>query len=140
MDILIDEAQAWLETTRANLGTDLDVELESSIATQVLARLSLSFDVSDWTTPEKTPKLVRKIIAMKYASWYYQRLYSEDSDSANDYALLLNAQAETLLDGVATGSLTLPEVTGEENQTSWTSPSFYPDNTTSPSATMGKVW
>jgi hypothetical protein len=109
MNIVVGEAQAWLETTKANLGSDLDADLEESIATQVLARVGLSYDTSTWVTPESTPKLVRKIIALKYASWYYQRQYSEDSETANDYALLLNAQAETLLAGVVDGSLDLPE-------------------------------
>jgi hypothetical protein len=115
MNIVVGEAQAWLETTKANLGSDLDADLEESIATQVLARVGLSYDTSTWVTPESTPKLIRKIIAMKYASWYYQRQYSEDSETANDYALLLNAQAETLLAGVVDGSLDLPEAPEDGN-------------------------
>jgi hypothetical protein len=138
MNVKIAEVQAWLEKTRSDLGGDLDAELESSIATQVLARVSLSYDVSDWTSPDATPKLVRKIIAMKYASWYYQRVYSEDSDSANDYALLLNAQAETLLDGVVTGSLDLPELKGTEGTSSLGAPAYELPDT--PRFTMGKVW
>lgn len=109
MNIVVGEVQAWLESTKANLGTNLDADLEESIATQVLARLNLRYDTSVWATPETTPKLIRKIIALKYASWFYNRQYSED-DGVNDYALLLNAQAETLLSGVLDGSLDLPEV------------------------------
>lgn len=109
MNVTTGEVQAWLEPTKADLGSDLDAALEESIATQVLARVSLRYDTSSWTTPETTPKLVRKIIALKYASWYYQRQYSEDSDTANDYALLLNAQAETLLAGIVDFVLELPD-------------------------------
>jgi hypothetical protein len=43
MNIVVGEAQAWLETTKANLGSDLDADLEESIATQVLARVGLSY-------------------------------------------------------------------------------------------------
>lgn len=112
MNIEVGEAQAWLETTKANLGSNLDAGLEESIATQVLARVGLRYDTSTWTSPANTPKLVRKIIALKYASWFYHRQYSEDSDTTNDYALLLNAQAETLLAGVLDASLELEEVEG----------------------------
>lgn len=139
MNIEISEAQAWLETTKANLGTDLDAELEESIATQVLARVGLSYDTSAWIDPATTPKLVRKVIAMKYASWFYQRQYSEDSDSMNEYALLLNAQAEVLLDGIVSGANDLPEVEGIGGTLGAGSPSFWP-NDDSPVFTMGKVW
>lgn len=135
MNIVVGEAQAWLETTKANLGSDLDAELEESVATQVLARVGLSYDTSTWTTPEFTPKLIRKIIAMKYASWYYQRQYSEDSDNANDYALLLNAQAEVLLAGIVEGKLDVPEVPEDHNIGTG-----YVEVLPPPAFTMGKVW
>jgi hypothetical protein len=110
-NIEIGEAQAWLEKTKASLGTELDAALEESIAAQVLSRVALSYDTSAWTTPETTPRLIRQIIAMKYASWFYNKQYSED-DGLNDYALLLNANAETLIEGVVTGANDLPEVEG----------------------------
>ena len=138
MNIEVGEVQAWLETTKADLGSDLDEELEESIATQVLARVSLRFDTSAWTTPETTPKLIRKILAMKYASWYYQRQYSEDSDTANDYALLLNAQAETLLAGVIDGSLDIPEIEAPESSAGYGMGSV--EVLPPPAFTMGRVF
>jgi hypothetical protein len=134
-NIVVAEAQAWLETTKANLGATLDVELEASIATQVLARVGSSYDTSTWTDSNTTPKLVRKIIAMKYASWYYQRQYSEDG-SANDYALLLNAQAETLLAGIVEGVLELPEAPDEGAAAGTGSVEILPD----PAFSMGRIF
>jgi hypothetical protein len=134
-----DEVQAWLENTRAHLD-DLEDELEVSIATQVLSRLAHSYDITVWTTPETTPQLVRTIIAMKYASWYYQRSYSEDSDTANDYALLLNANAETLIEGIISGANKLPEVEGVANPETLNQPTFYPNDTTEPVFKMGRLW
>jgi hypothetical protein len=135
-----DEVQAWLENTRARLDT-LEDELEASIATQVLSRIAHSYDTSGWNTPEATPQLVRTIIAMKYASWYYQRSYSEDSDTANDYALLLNANAETLIEGIISGANSLPEVEGRIDPETISQPAFYPDATDpGPVFQMGKLW
>jgi CRISPR/Cas system CMR-associated protein Cmr1 (group 7 of RAMP superfamily) len=133
----VGEVQAWLETTKANLGSSLDTELEASIAAQVLSRVSLSYDVSTWTTPETTPKLVRKVIAMKYAAWFYQRQYSEDNDEPNNYALLLNAQAEQLLDGIVSGANDLPEVDGIGIEYSAGRGSY---EDTTPVFTMGRVF
>jgi hypothetical protein len=130
------EVQAWLETTRANL-EQLDSQLEASIADQVLARVALSYDVASWDSLATTPKLVRKIIAMKYASWHYQRAYSEDADTTNEYALMLNAQAETLLEGVVNGSLELVDI-GSQGDTTLSRPVYELPDT--PAFTMGKVW
>jgi hypothetical protein len=134
-NIEIGEAQTWLEPTKAYLGADLDDNMETSIASQVLSRVATSYDVSGWTTPETTPTLVRKIIGMKYASWFYNRLYSEDSDGGNDYALLLNGQAEVLLDGVVSGANDLVEVPG--SVTVARGPSY---EESSPVFTMGRVF
>jgi hypothetical protein len=131
------EAQAWLETTKANLGTNLNDDLEASIASQVLSRVATSYDVSGWTTPETTPTLVRKIIGMKYASWYYQMLYSEDDGGTNEYALFLNAQAELLMDGVVSGANDLIEVEGTVEAAGSSGVSF---EETTPVFTMGRVF
>jgi hypothetical protein len=133
-NIDVSEAQAWLELTKANLGAALDVNMETSIASQVLSRVATSYDVSGWTTPGTTPTLVRKIVAMKYASWFYQKLYSED-DSTNEYALMLNAQAEVLLEGVVSGANDLVEIPGTITATMTGS-----YEASDPVFTMGKVF
>jgi hypothetical protein len=130
------EAQAWLEPTKASLGAALDPDMEESIAAQVLSRAASSYDTSGWVSPETTPSLIRKVIGMKYASWFYNRQYSED-DTVNDYALLLNGQADILLDGIATGTNELPDAAGGGDVSSSMRPSYEPS---SPVFTMGKVF
>lgn len=133
-NIELAEAQAWLETTKASLGSALDANMESSIASQVLSRVATSYDVSGWVNPATTPKLVRHIIGMKYASWFYNRQYSEDDD-VNEYALFLNAQAETLLEGIVSGTNDLVEVPGV---VAGSLSGSYEEST--PVFTMGKVF
>jgi hypothetical protein len=134
-NIEVSEAQAWLEATKGSLGPELDAAMEESIAAQVLSRVATSYDTSAWTTPETTPSLVRKILGMKYAAWYYQKLYSEDDGGMNEYALFLNAQAETLLEGIVTGTNDLIEVEGTVTATMTGS---YEEST--PVFTMGRIF
>lgn len=124
--ITVAEVNAWLEATKSNV-TSLETELESSIATQVLGRLTNSYDVTTWTDNTNTPKLVRKIIAMLYAGWYYDKIYSETSDT-NDYALRLKAEAEKLLDAISAGTIDLAEVAGLP---AISQPSFFPTDASS---------
>ena len=146
--IQVAEAQSWLEPTKTNLGATLDANMEDNMATQVLARVSLSYDVDHWLDPGTTPKLVRQVIAMKYASWVYQRQYSEDASGLNDYALLLNAQAETIIDGIISGAIDLPEVVGVGGDVGGFEPAFYPNDKTvdsygrpeGPAFRMGQIW
>jgi hypothetical protein len=134
--IQVSDAQSWLEKTKTNLGPALDDNLEASIASQVLARVVQSYDVSTWTDNTSTPRLVRDVIAMKYASWFYNRQYSED-DQTNEYALLLNAQAEVLIDGIIDGSIDLPEIEGPGPGLENLGPSYEKSD---PVFTMGKVF
>jgi hypothetical protein len=133
--IAVSEAQAWLEKTKTSLGTTLDADMEESIAAQVLARVATSYDTSAWTTPQTTPSLVRKILAMKYAAWYYQKMYSEDDGGMNEYALFLNASADMLTEGVVSGANDLVEIPGTISATMGAS---YEEST--PVFTMGKVF
>lgn len=148
--INIEEANAWSDKVKLNFG-DLDVELESSQSTQVLARVSQIYDVTSWVSPSTTPSLIRKIIGMLYTGWYFQRTYSED-ENVSTYGLLLINQAEELILGIISGSVTLPDAPpGTDLQNS--SPLFYPNDASSAleptindtslgpeKFSMGKVW
>lgn len=149
-NIELNEANAWTDKTKAFL-TELETDLEAAQAAEVLARLSSVYAVSGWTTPANTPALVRKIIAMLYVGWYYQRTYSEDEES-NSYGLMLIAAAENLLDGL-TGSTILLEDVEVSPLVAQDSVSFYPTDLSSanaptvddpslggPAFTMGKIW
>jgi hypothetical protein len=96
-----------------------------------------------------TPKLVRKIIAMYYCGWAYDRQYSETSDS-NDYADRLRAMADSLIEGLISGSIDLIEIPGMPPTSE---PEFFPTDVSSanlpsmefpsdgpPKFTMGKVF
>lgn len=142
--ITVESANAWLEKTKLSL-TVLDSELEASISSQVLAEIAQIYDVSSWLNTSTTPSLVSKIIAMKYAAWYIQRTYSEDLPS-NDYAELLLAEADRLIQGITSEALILSDtnitivpsaaLVGE-------GPSFYPNDAAiddDPRFTMGSIW
>lgn len=142
-NISMPEAQAWLEPTKLTLSA-LDAELESSSSVRVLGSLARVYDVSGWTTPETTPILVRKIIAMLYAGELYNRQYSEDYDGSS-YGDRLIAMAMTSIQGIADGSVDLIDVEVPASTTG--SPSFYPnddagalDKHEDAKFTMGRVW
>jgi hypothetical protein len=106
------EVQAWLEGTKLTLSS-LDASLEEEISNQVLARLAMAYpnDYVTWTNETTTPKLVRSIIAMMYAGWFYDRQYSENPED-NSYADRLRAAAQSLLDGILAGTIDIIEVAG----------------------------
>lgn len=122
-----DDAQAWLEESKLEVGT-LDAVMESQIASEVLGRISTAaYDVTGWTDSTTTPILVKKVIAMLYAGWFYDKVYSETSDT-NDYALRLKAWAETLIMGIIGGATDIGEVPGVS---SLGDPIFFPTDASS---------
>lgn len=151
--ITVEDAQAWADGVKLNIAT-LDSDLEDSISTQVLAEVSQAYDVSSWTSSTGTPSLIRKIIAMEYVGWYFQRVYSED-DEANSYGLQLISEAKSLIAGIVAGTLNLPDAPAGSQQLLST-PLFYPtdlssstsirdtngnDTSVGPSKfSMGQIW
>lgn len=125
--ILAKQAQAWFDKTKLNIDA-LDQDLLEEIETETVGRLSSVFDTTSWTNETNTPSLVRTAIAKLYASWYYNRTYSEDSDELNDYAAKLAANAELLISGLIAGTITLPEAPADEDISG---PSFYPTDESS---------
>lgn len=125
--ITVEEANSWADQVKLNLSV-LDSELEESMATQVLARVSQAYETTSWVSSGTTPKLIRKIIAMMYVGWYFQRTYSEEEET-NSYGLMLIAQAERLIEGIVTGSLSLPD--SSEPSLNVDAPSFYPTDASS---------
>lgn len=129
-NITVQEAQAWLDKSKLLLG-DLDDELEMSCASQVLARVASVYDISGWTTSGTTPRIIRTIISMFYASWYYERTYSEDSAEGQSYSARLRESAGLLLDGVVGGAVSLVEETDSAAAQELSEPVFYPTDTSS---------
>jgi hypothetical protein len=128
-NIDVQEAQAWCETTKLNLGTALDGELEASITSQVLTQVAQVFDTSSWVDNTTTPKLIRSIISMYYVAWIYDRTYAEDSPAGSrSYADKLKTRADSLLEAIMSGNVTLPEATPTVDTGS---PYFYPTDSSS---------
>lgn len=120
------EIQSWLELTKLNLAalnTDLLVQLEE----EVLVQLSPIYNVALWTDDATTPRIVRVIIAKMYASWYIDKVYSENQDEGNDYAARLLANANMLLAGLVSGLFEIPGTTPTNPGTA----SFYPTDASS---------
>ena len=150
-NIGIQEARAWCEKTKLDLGTSLDDELETSIANQVLGQVAQAYDVSSWTTSATTPQLIRSIIAMYYVAWYYSRTYAEDTPAGTTtYGDLLRQRADALLAAIIEGSIVLTDVPSTDD---FGSPVFYPtdessaeeptsdDSSLGPEKfTMGVIW
>jgi hypothetical protein len=136
--ITVDEANAWADGSKLDLGV-VDSELEASVATQVISQLSQAYDTSSWLSDTSTPALVRKLIAMIYVGWYFQRTYSEDEDTSN-YGMLLVSQANKQIQGIVNGSIPIPDIpVGTDLQMS--APSFEPGELDcGPYFTMGTIW
>jgi hypothetical protein len=127
-NITVDEAQAWAEKSKLDLVSELDGELEKQVASQVLARVAIAYDVSGWTTTYNTPQLLKTIICMFYVGWLYERTYSDDNNGPNVYGDKLLEMAETMLQNILDGITELPGVIPTLDSGS---PSFYPTDLSS---------
>lgn len=134
--ISVEEANAWADKSKLILDA-LDTELVVSVTDQVFARISPVYDTTSWSTPLNTPSIVRKIIAMLYVAWVYERTYSEDGGQ-NTYSMRLFEQAYGILDGVADGTLAIEDVNLPGLTTvQIDAPGYYPSE---PVFTMGQIW
>lgn len=122
------DAQAWAEGTKLPI-EQLDPALLSQVEVRVVARLTAAFpdDIATWASPETTPDIVKSVIAMLYVAWFYDRQYSEEQESLNDYAVLLRSQAEELITGILDGSIVIPGIVVPTLD----GPAFYPDDASS---------
>lgn len=128
--ITVREAQAWVEKTKLDLGSNLDGELEVDVSAQVLARVAQVYDTSSWVDFEVTPRLIRSIISMTYTAYIYARTYSDDTDG-DTYSVLLLARADALLQNIIDGITVIPEVPpiGDTSE-----PAFYPTDASTASS------
>lgn len=112
MHVALAEVQAWLEPTKLTLGS-LDTNMEAQISAQILARVVSAYplNVASWVDETTTPALIRSIISMYYAGWFYDKMYSENPEE-NSYADRLRASADMLIKGIIDGSIDIIEVPG----------------------------
>lgn len=107
--VTLSEIKAWVDPSKIVI-TSLDTELLSQLEEEVLVQLTGQYNVTSWLDELTTPKIVRVIIAKTYASFYIDRVYSENQDNGNDYAARLMTNANMLLSGLISGSIEIPDV------------------------------
>jgi|SRR5690242_73738 len=127
-NITVEEAQVWCQRNKLDLGVQLDGGLEVQVSSQILGRVAAVYDTSSWTTSLNTPQLVKTIIAMYYAAWTYNKLYSDDNTDTNAYADKLMAMADAMLQNIIDG---ITEIPGVEPVGDSSEPSFYPTDASS---------
>lgn len=106
--ITVDEANAWLEPTKLTLTTPTFSEptslaLEESAVELIFSRLRLYTDTTIWTDEEDTPDLIRKLIAMMYVAYTYDKTYSDNADD-NAYANRLRRAVDLAIEGIIEGT------------------------------------
>lgn len=108
MAILINETDvnAWLEQQKTQV-TEIEDALAGQIADTVIGSVSQRYRVGSWLAPESTPLLIKRIISMFYAGYFYHRTFSNDSEPGV-YGDRLLADAQVLLDGVVNGTINIP--------------------------------
>lgn len=127
-NVSVQEVNVWADHVKLNVDR-LDSDLEESVSQQVISQISTAYNVTSWITETSTPQLVRKIIAMWYVGWFFQRTYSED-DGINTYGVMLLAQAQKLIDGIVAGTIVLPDV-DVDSDLKLSQPLFYPTDASS---------
>lgn len=137
--ISINEVQAWCEPTKLTLA-NIDAVLEESVVSQVFARIAPTYDTSTWTGSISTPAPVLKILAMYYAAWYIDRTFSEDASVTNNYASLLRAEADNLLDGIIGGRVVISTILSGTQQSLRTSDPEFEFGDEGPYFNMGTVF
>lgn len=112
----------------------------------VKSKLSGTFSptvLASWTTAANTPQTIRAIAGRLAAALYYSRTFSEESTQAPQYSQNLYNEAMDMLNGVADGSIVLPEVATVDQPSigNLTSDDFLPnDNSSAAKFTMDQVW
>lgn len=124
--ITVNDVRGWVESTKLDI-TTLDLDFLPQLEGEILARLGTVYDITGWVDPGSTPLLVRVIIAKSYSAWIYDRAYSENQASSNEYAQKLRDNAEMLITGLLDGTIELPGVTAISDQGA----TFYPTDASS---------
>lgn len=140
--ISVNQVNAWYTDSKV-VAQSLDTELEMSIVEQAFASLRKTFDVSSWTNDTNTPSLVKKIIAMIYAGWYYERTVSENNNTLS-YGMLLINSGNKLLEDLVGGTILLDPaipVVDAVGTYSQGAPGFEPTALDAgPYFSMGQIW
>lgn len=105
--ISLDDVQAWTESTKLSPQA-LDLDHLSQIEEEVLSQVASVYDTSTWLDKPSTPRLIQVIISKTYAAWLYDKFYSENQNLPNQYAQKLKDNAMMLIQGIISGTITIP--------------------------------
>ena len=124
------EANAFLDSTKLDIGTSIDNALADQMSLQVLPHLATVYDTSSWIDDASTPALVRSLVAMLYVAALYDRVYSDNADdTTSNYAFLLRRTVQSNISGLINGSLILAE--DPDVAVGVDTPVFFPNDTSS---------
>jgi hypothetical protein len=102
-----------LETTKLTVST-IEPTLEADASSEVLGRLNQTYSayVPTWVDNTSTPQVVKQVIAMYYASWIYDRAFSEveTAEARISYGAVLRIWATTLLTDIIRGAVDIAEL------------------------------
>lgn len=125
------DVQAWLETTKLTVPS-IEVALETQVSGEVLGRLTETYSgfTSEWVDTSTTPEIVKKVMAMMYAGWFYDRQYAEviSQEPASSYGLVLRTWATALLTDIISGAVSIEEIAPNQPAVA---PVFYPTDVSS---------
>ncbi len=129
--ITTSDVQTWLETTKLTIAS-IEVNLEASVSSEVIGRLAETYIQFTplWIDSTSTPQVVKQVIAMYYASWLFDRAYSEvvTNESQVSYGATLRLWATTLLADISRGAVAIAEIAPNQPAIA---PKFYPTDTSS---------
>lgn len=108
MTVLVDvsDVNVWLSQKKTQV-TAIEEALAEQLADTVIGVVSQRYNTGNWISINSTPLLIKRIISMFYAGYYYNRSFSNEADPGT-YGDRLLADAQTLLDGIANGTISIP--------------------------------
>ena len=123
--IAVAEVAQWIASDRLHIDRH-DYDLVDTAKTKVYAAVDLVYDTSTWVDRASTPDIIRKIISLLVASYIYNKAYADSADGTSAYGNKLERMADSLLEGVIDGTISLVD----EEQVKTSNPAFWPDDTT----------
>jgi len=116
-----------------------NIEAERLIRGQ-LTGVFTTLTMSGWTSPDNTPDLIRGIAGRLAAAFIYRATYSEEQVEVPAYAQMLYNEAIAMLADIVDGTLTVVDDGGDPIDNTGGILSFFPDDTTTPTFSMGQTF
>jgi hypothetical protein len=144
----ITDVQTYLPTDRIPTnssditGYQLSVE---RIVKGYLVGIFTASTMAAWTTPTTTPQIIREVAARMIAGYRYRDRTSEETPGGIEettYGQRLYNEAVAMLNDIRSGSLDVIDVNGTDviDTSSTSEIAGFPDNTTTPTFSMGATF